>query len=70
MRSKSPIATIEILKPSCPNPRDPITVQLVAALEECIAYMDSPCRTDGHDLVAAILRDARRVLRDARGPTN
>ena len=60
----------EILKPSCPNPRDPIQTQLVAALEECIAYMDSPCRTNGKDdLVFVICRDARKVLDRVNGGT-
>ena len=49
MRTTKPIPApalpqIEVFKPSCPNPRDPILTQLVAALEECVAYMDSPVR--------------------------
>ena len=58
---------VELIKPSCPNPRDPIQVQLVAALEECIAWMDAKHRETPLSFV--IVRDAKRVLDDAKGGT-
>lgn len=55
----------ELLKPSRPNSRDPIATQLLASLQECVAWMDAPHRET--PLSRAIVADAKRILDAARG---
>ena len=59
------LPSIQLLNPSRPNARDPIAAQLVAALRECVAWMDAPHRET--PLSRAIVADAKRILDAAKG---
>jgi len=62
---RTTIPPIEILTPSRPNLRDPIVARLLAALDECVAWMDAPHRET--PLSRAIVADAKRILDAATG---